>query len=97
MSDRITIDGIEYEERPHPILGRCYMALATEPSKVDSLDIKKMVDRFLGWPFPDDFSPDGGISYKPFIMTTGQIIKPIGTNLLSAAQATEMIKYLLSY
>lgn len=26
--------------------------------------VKHMVDRFLGWRLPDDFSPDAGISFK---------------------------------
>lgn len=29
--------------------------------------IKLMVDLFLGWRLPDDFSPDGGISFEKII------------------------------
>ena len=55
--------------------------------------IKRIVDRFLAWKLPDDFSPDCGIhyigdqngfSYYP--------IKPIGTNLFTADQATKMVE-----
>lgn len=53
--------------------------------------IKQMVDNFLGWELPKDFNPDGGISYeKP----TNSNIRPVGTNLLTAEQAEEMIRYI---
>ncbi len=68
--------------------------------------IDKMVDRFLGWKLPQDFSPDAGIS---FARTFGQYVDgafvkdaprkmqdwPIGTNLLTADQARAMIEHLL--
>jgi len=57
--------------------------------------IKHMVDRFLGWRLPKDFSPDNGISakrpnYAPEVEWT-----PSGTNLFDARQATEMVRYML--
>lgn len=55
---------------------------------MDEKKIDKIVDRFLGWKLPEDFSPDCGISYK-------KIGEPIGTNLFTASQAREMIKYIL--
>jgi hypothetical protein len=54
--------------------------------------IKKMVDRFLRWKLPDDFMPDGGVS---FTAPSNPDWWPIGTNLLTATQATEMIEYIL--
>jgi len=51
--------------------------------------IKIAVDRFLGWKLPDDFSPDGGISFKKGPFDT------IGTNLFTAQQAQEMFEYVL--
>jgi hypothetical protein len=61
--------------------------------------IKHMVDRFLGWKLPKDFSPDAGISYKnpynedsPHYHTHG----PIGTNLFTATQAEAMIRHLVA-
>lgn len=60
--------------------------------------IKHMVNRFLGWRLPEDFNPDGGISFKrthsegtPF---QGQH-QPSGTNLFSATQAEAMIRHLV--
>ena len=60
--------------------------------------IKHMVDRFLSWRLPDDFSPDAGISFKPtFNEHTAHPMRhnPTGTNLLSAEQATMMIKHII--
>lgn len=60
--------------------------------------IKHMVNRFLAWKLPEDFIPDGGISFKrEFNENTPHPMKhePSGTNLLDAAQAEAMIRYLL--
>lgn len=60
--------------------------------------IKKMVDRFLQWKLPEDFHPDAGISFKS---TYNEHTKhparyePIGTNLFTATQAEQMIRYML--
>lgn len=61
-------------------------------SALASVDINAMVDRFLGWHLPVDFSPDCGISFTPLGHPNGH---PTGTNLFSAAQAREMIEHLL--
>lgn len=53
--------------------------------------IDVMVDRFLGWQLPDDFRPDGGVSFS----RERNNMKPIGTNLLTADQAREMIRHIL--
>jgi hypothetical protein len=65
---------------------------------MNSEQITHMVDRFLGWRLPDNFHPDGGISFVP----TGNAgtpheytRNPVGTNLLDATQAEEMIRYLI--
>lgn len=59
--------------------------------------IKYMVDRFLGWNLPPDFSPDNGISFDP-VANKGLewefLRKPSGTNLLNGEQAKAMIEYL---
>ena len=56
--------------------------------------IKHMVDRFLQWKLPDNFSPDAGISsFKPnFNENTSHPMKhePVGTNLFDATQAETM-------
>lgn len=54
--------------------------------------IKHMVNKFLSWKLPEDFNPDAGIGFdrsKVFGMY------PIGTNLLDATQATEMVKHMI--
>jgi hypothetical protein len=61
--------------------------------------IKYMVDRFLSWKFPEDFDPDGGISFKK-ISNEGTHWPyknhPTGTNLLTADQARQMILFMIS-
>jgi hypothetical protein len=60
--------------------------------------IKHMVDRFLGWRLPDNFNPDGGVSFKKTFNehTTHQMkYEPFGTNLLDAIQAEDMVRYML--
>lgn len=60
--------------------------------------LDKMVDRFLCWKLPKDFCPDAGISFKP-TKPDGYDLPgwwPVGTNLLTAEQAREMIKHLLA-
>lgn len=58
--------------------------------------LDRMVDRFLSWQLPKDFSPDGGISFDgaPDMRGYGRT-RPTGTNLLTAEQAKEMIRHIL--
>lgn len=65
------------------------------------MNIKRAVSRFLSWRLPDDFAPDGGISFKresdydhPQLGRTK--FEPVGTNLLHAGQAEAMIKHILA-
>src|SRR5690242_15530909 len=60
--------------------------------------IKHMVDRFLGWRLPENFTPDAGISFErtynehtPYPMKH----EPIGTNLFDAQQAEQMVRYMI--
>jgi len=53
------------------------------------MNIDNMVNRFLSWKLPEDFSPD---CYIKFTTSEGGAW-PIGTNLLTAPQAVEMFKY----
>jgi hypothetical protein len=60
--------------------------------------IDLMVDRFLQWKLPEDFNPDGGISFKatynegtPF----ERKYEPRGTNLFTGTQARAMLEYVL--
>lgn len=60
--------------------------------------IKHMVDRFLMWKLPVTFNPDNGISFDP-IHSKGTPHQgrrePVGTNLLSADQATDMVRFMV--
>lgn len=60
--------------------------------------IKHMVNRFLAWRLPENFRPDGGISFQP-TWNTGTPHEgrhePTGTNLLDATQAEAMVRYLI--
>jgi hypothetical protein len=68
------------------------------------LDINKMVDNFLQWKLPSDFSPDAGISFEPefnhdYMARQGKPPmkhNPIGTNLFNAGQAKAMIEHMLA-
>ena len=53
--------------------------------------IKYMVDRFLSWKLPDNFSPDAGISFDPPVSWPW----PTGTNLLDATQADAMVRHMV--
>lgn len=59
----------------------------------------QMVSRFLGWKLPKNFSPDCGISFKRTYNENSpfgpQNHEPIGTNLLDATQARQMLEYVL--
>lgn len=60
--------------------------------------IKHMVDRFLRWKLPENFNPDGGISFrKTFNEHTAHPMKhePSGTNLFHAHQAEAMVRHML--
>ncbi len=51
--------------------------------------IKHMVNRFLMWQLPDDFAPDAGIKYERILN-----LRPVGTNLLTASQAEQMVRFM---
>lgn len=51
-----------------------------------------MVNRFLTWSLPADFAPDCGISFKPVSTPNSW---PVGTNLLTATQARQMLEHVL--
>ena len=60
--------------------------------------IKHMVDRFLGWRLPDNFSPDAGISFKPTFndhLPVPSKNEPIGTNLFDAQQTEAMVRHMV--
>jgi hypothetical protein len=66
--------------------------------KMKDDQIKHMVNRFLGWQLPENFNPDGGVSFKKvFNENTPHPMKhePTGTNLFDAVQAEEMVRYMV--
>lgn len=72
-----------------------------EPLKFDEPDyftpsIRRMVDRFLTWKLPQNFYPDGFVSFDS--KSARQYSTwPVGTNILTAEQAREMFMYALDY
>ena len=59
---------------------------------MNDAQIKHMVDRFLAWKLPDNFSPDAGVSFDPPVTCPW----PTGTNLLDATQVTAMVQHMVS-
>ena len=61
--------------------------------------IKHMVNRFLGWRLPEAFSPDCGIHFDANaakkMNPRNHKYEPVGTNLLTATEATAMVRYIL--
>lgn len=60
--------------------------------------IKHMVSRFLSWKLPENFNPDGGISFeRECNVNTPWPSKrePVGTNLLDYNQADSMIRHII--
>lgn len=60
--------------------------------------LPKMVDRFLSWKLPKNFSPDAGISFTPKYNVGTPYEKyhePMGTNLFDAEQAKSMVAVML--
>lgn len=63
--------------------------------------IQALVDRFLGWKLPATFSPDAGVKFTPSNgMSREEAYArpgwwPIGTNLLTADEARQMLEHLL--
>lgn len=60
--------------------------------------IKHMVNRFLCWKLPENFNPDGGISFKAaFNENTAHPMRhePSGTNLFGWNQAEAMVHHMI--
>jgi hypothetical protein len=75
---------------------RADLYLAAPQQAIPAIDVNKMVDRFLGWKLPSDFSPDAGINFNKLPHLHDSHEWPIGTNLLTAPQAKAMFEYVLS-
>lgn len=79
-----------------------YFARAYEPERdmiSRPISLQRAVGRFLSWRLPVNFSPDCGITFKPLFnehMPFGpNRHEPIGTNLLDAQQAEQMLRHVL--
>jgi hypothetical protein len=74
---------------------------ALRPTDTGWRDIatEHMVQRFLRWRLPENFSPDNGISFKPTFndhMEGGPMQhNPVGTNLFDYEQAKAMVLHML--
>lgn len=67
--------------------------------EITDAQIKHMVDRFLGWKLPENFSPDGGISFKATInegTSYAHTFTPNGTNVFDARQAEAMVRHMIA-
>lgn len=62
---------------------------------MDKTLIDEMVNRFLGWKLPSDFSPDCGIKFDKHPMSPIFNYEPTGTNLFNSEQARQMFAYVL--
>ena len=75
-------------------------AFAEELGKSPMAEIKALADRFLAWPLPETFNPDGGISFES-LGNKGTLHEyrrvPTGTNLLNADEARQMLEYLFGF
>lgn len=61
--------------------------------------IKHMAERFLNWPIPEDFAPDGGVSFEPVgnAGTPHEFPRhPSGTNVLNFTQAVAMVRHMVA-
>lgn len=74
-------------------LHKAFLANPAPPTIAQVPEVDAMVNRFLGWPLPKTFTPDCGISFTPLAHPNGW---PVGTNLLTAAEAREMFEYVLN-
>jgi hypothetical protein len=61
-------------------------------SPESSKPMGEMVTRFLGWRLPEDFRPDGGVTFTPI---NHPACWPVGTNLLTATQAQAMLEHVI--
>lgn len=78
-----------YAMRGRHLLSDVIAALLSSRSIDRALLRDIAVQRFLSWPLPADFSPDGGIALAP------HYVAATGTNLFNALQAGAMVDHVL--
>lgn len=74
--------------------GQARKAAEPEATPPAAPDLDAMVGRFLAWSLPDDFYPDGSVSFDRG-RASMHGCWPTGTNLLNAIQAREMLEHVL--
>lgn len=91
LSAQLALAKAELASRPHPVPSQ-------GEGELLAAQIKHMVDRFLMWKLPDDFNPDGGISFQRMFnehTPWPRKAEPVGTNLFDAQQAEAMVRHML--
>ena len=82
---------------PQPLVTEA-PAAAIVPPPVSADLVSHMVNRFLRWRLPENFAPDGGITFTR-VMNEGtqyeHTAEPSGTNLFDYTQATAMVRHML--
>lgn len=66
---------------------------------MNDAQIKHMTERFLQWKLPENFMPDGGISFQKYYnenTPAPRENKPSGTNLFDYTQAKEMVRWMIA-
>jgi hypothetical protein len=67
---------------------------ASAPAGITEALLKEMVNRFLGWKLPETFGPDCFVTFDREKAKANHSW-PIGTNLLSAIEARQMLQHVL--
>lgn len=94
-------DKVYSSSRAHAFDRADAILAALRPTDTGRRDIatEHMVQRFLRWRLPENFSPDNGISFKPTFndhMEGGPMQhNPVGTNLFDYEQAKAMVLHML--
>ena len=83
------------EQKPWMTVSCLIKAISNAPTiQREDVNVDEMVNRFLSWKLPSDFSPDCGIAFNAYKYANHKF-EPIGTNLFTAQQAKAMIEYML--
>ncbi len=97
LARRLCVEIAGFTDEEHDINGLDYgsvdVAEILSAEVVRLRDIDKMVNRFLAWKLPSDFSPDAGVTFNPGHITPSSPLWPTGTNLMTAQQARQMFEY----
>ena len=83
------------DNRPVASLGELILLDWLRSQEITDAQIKHMVNRFLNWRLPQNFAPDGGISYTRPNYPPSVDATPLGTNLLDANQAEVMVRHMI--